>query len=821
MSHPFGDLLSQYLHRKHALSQSKLAEGILQDPSVITKMCKGQRLTGSGARARVLAIIDWLRAQAAIETAADANALLAAAGMAALRADDPGEHALLQHLQLRPLSTHTLASLASSVTIPRTNVPAALTSFIGRAPELDEIAQSITTRRLVTLTGAGGVGKTRLATEAAIRLVQGGPVGAFADGVWLVELAELSQPVLVAQALVRLFKLLEPMGQTPLDLLQEYLADKHLLLILDNCEHLVEACATVVEHLLHHCWRLHVLATSREELRIAGETVYPILPLALPDPLEDDPAQLLASSAAQLFVERIGAGHVRQHAYQEDAATIAHICRQLDGIPLALELAAPLTHSMSLTEIAAQLQDQMGVLSTTYRNAIPRHQTMQSALAWSYRLLVPAEQQLLTRVSVFAGGWTLEAMLAVCDDTPKAQVLLSLHQLVAKSLVLAENLDGHGRYRLLEPVRQFAQAQLAAGDEQEAVYRRHAVYFLALAEQMGQARDTPREREWLQVLEPERANLRVVNSWAIEQGESEFAHRFNGALFAFWIYRSSAAEARHWMEAVLELKATVPTTATLTAEAQALDAAAYIAVLHHDSTQAQTWFERELTIYTAMNNQPGIARALRGCGFTALLRGELAQAQHYTEQSLIVSRSVLDRQGEAWSLFDLGYLALVRGEIHKAQGFLEAGLSDLREQGTLYGTFRALIALGHTMRLLDEPERARGCYQEALRIQQQMHYIQSISDGLEGLAGMAAAEGNAARAARLFGAAQAHREAVATPRWPVMDAIYDRDVALARRLLDTEGWDAAWAAGNTMPVDQAVTYALAEQAASAGVSASR
>jgi non-specific serine/threonine protein kinase len=459
MSHPFGDLLSQYLHRKHALSQSKLAEGILQDPSIITKMCKGQRLTGSGARTRVLAIVDWLRAQAAIETTAEANALLAAAGMAPLRADAPGEHALLQHLQPQRPPTHSPASPSSSVTVPRTNVPAALTSFIGRTHELGDVAQCIATRRLVTLTGAGGVGKTRLATEAAIQLVQGGPAGAFADGVWLVELAELSQPALVAQALARLFKLPDPMGQTPLELLQEYLADKHLLLILDNCEHLVEACATVVEHLLHHCWRLHVLATSREELRIAGETIYPVLPLALPDPLEDDPAQLLASAAAQLFLERIGAGHVRQQAYQEDAAAIARICRQLDGIPLALELAAPLTHSMSLIEIAAQLQDQLAVLSNTYRNAIPRHQTMQSALAWSYRLLASTEQQLLARVSVFAGGWTLEAALAVCDDTPKAQILLSLQQLVAKSLVLAENLDGHGRYRLLEPVRQFARAQ--------------------------------------------------------------------------------------------------------------------------------------------------------------------------------------------------------------------------------------------------------------------------------------------------------------------------------------------------------------------------
>jgi tetratricopeptide (TPR) repeat protein len=336
---------------------------------------------------------------------------------------------------------------------------------------------------------------------------------------------------------------------------------------------------------------------------------------------------------------------------------------------------------------------------------------------------------------------------------------------------------------------------------------------------MGQARDTPREREWLQALVPERANLQAVNSWAIEHGEIEFAHRFNGLLFAFWLYRSSAAEARHWMESVLELTATVPTPATLTAEALALDTAGYIVLAQHDFGQARTWFERELRIHSTMNNQPGIACALRGCGFTALHRGDLAQAQDYAQQSLVLSRSVADRWGAAWSLHDLGYLALVRGETQQARVLLEEALSEMRRQGILFGTFRTLIALGHTMRLQDDHERARELYREALHFHQQMHYIQFISDGLDGLAAIAAGDGDAVRAARLFGAAQAHRTAVAAPRWRDLDAIYDRDVTLARRLLDAEAWDAAWAAGNTMPVDQAVIYALAGRSAPAGASA--
>ena len=379
--------------------------------------------------------------------------------------------------------------------------------------------------------------------------------------------------------------------------------------------------------------------------------------------------------------------------------------------------------------------------------------------------------------------------------------------------MLEEDLDGQRRYRLLEPVRQFARAQLAASGEQDALRRRHASYFFSLAEQLGPARDTPRERAWLQTLEPERANLHAVNSWAIDQGESEFAHRFNGLLFAFWCYRSSTAETRHWFDAVLALQAALPTTATLTAEALALDAAGYIAVAQHDFAQARTWFDRELTIHTAMNHQSGIAKALRGLGFTAMLCGDLAQAQHYTERSLIACRSVDDRSGAAWSLFDLGYLAMVRGDIKEARLVLEEAVPELREQGNLFGTLRALLALGHTLRLMDDHERARACYRDALHIQQHTHYVSNISDGLEALAGIAAAAGDPERAAQLFGAAQAHREAIAMPRWPTMAALYNRDVALARSLLDGDGWHATWAAGYAMPLDQAVAYALAESTA--------
>jgi non-specific serine/threonine protein kinase len=424
------------------------------------------------------------------------------------------------HLPLLPLKQ--AAGLLPNKPIPapsrpsiRTNLPAPLTSFVGRKQELEAIPTLIHTNRLVTLTGVGGVGKTRLALEVGIQMVKQAPIEIARDGIWLVELAALAQPTLVIQAIAQLFQIPEQPSRTTLELVQEYLAEKHLLLLIDNCEHLVDVCAELAEQLLQRCWHLRILATSREPLRIPGEYAHPVVPLTIPDVREQRPEQILSSSAAQLFVARMHAHLPAPNAHQNDVGAIAQICRQLDGIPLALELAAPLSQSMPLAEIASQLQHQMAILTNTYRTAIPRHQTMHSALVWSYRLLAPAEQSLLASVAVFAGGWTLEAAQAICSECPPERVLPMLNDLIVKSLVVQEELPGQWRYRLLEPVRQFAQIQLQASGMEEVVQRRHAEYFLTLAEQMSSARDTPHEREWLQRLEKEHDNLRATLEWSI------------------------------------------------------------------------------------------------------------------------------------------------------------------------------------------------------------------------------------------------------------------------------------------------------------------
>jgi predicted ATPase len=829
MSHPFGDLLTQHLHRKHGLSQSKLAAGVLQDPSIIGKMSKGQRLSGRQARERVLAVIQWLCEQHVLTTTGEANQLLAAAGMAALRASDPTEHTLLQRLM-----PQTDRPTSARETRRRTNLPAPLTSFVGRAQEVTDVAQLVSANRLVTLTGAGGVGKTRLALETAkaildfrVEILDAEPTSIggnpkFPDGVWFVELAALAAGdlavKLIAQAMARVFKQPEQASQSPLDAIEDYLTDQQLLLVLDNCEHLVDACAEICERLLQRCWRLHILATSREELHIPGEVVYAVSPLALPNPTANAPEQMLACASAQLFVERMHATPALPKVQSAEIATLAHICRQLDGIPLALELAAPLTRSLSLAEIATQLDNQMALLTNGYRTAIPRHQTMHSALVWSYRLLAREEQQLLARVAVFSGGWTQAAARAVWADdgasgTASSIVAALLNQLIAKSLVWVETQNGERRYRLLEPVRQFAHAQLAASGEQEMIRQRHATYFLSLAEKMDQARDTPQEQAWLQTLEPERDNLRAVNRWAFDHHQAEFAQRFNGFLFAFWGYRSSMGEARQWLEGSLALKPAETqaerTPRALLAEASALNLAGHTAALMHDFSAAQSRFKRELQVRVELDDRRGIANALRGIAFVLMLSNEnLPQAQDYVEQALAIDRAAQDAWGCAWSLHDLGYLALARGELTRAQTLLEEVLPTLREQGNNFGCFSTLLALGHLRRAVGDPVQARRCYWDALHLQQKMHYLLHIADGLEGLAAIAVAEQQPTTAVQLLGAAYAHRRANALTRPYYQDAGYEHAVTSLRSQLTDEAWNRAWSAGCAMTLEQAVEFAL-------------
>ncbi len=456
MNHPFGDLLHQHLHRRHGLTQSKLAAGILQDPAVISNMSRGRRLTGKQARERVVDIIRWLHEQEVLTNQDEANAMLRAAGLISLQQDVAAEADLLAALApaLVPINEPPVSRTP-------TNLPAQLTSFVGRESATLAVTNLLTRQRLVTLTGVGGIGKTRLAIESGISLLEEGAPVTFSGGIWLAPLASLNEPSLLAESVVRSLTPIHGVSGSALETLVEYLADKELLLILDNCEHLIDACAALVETLLQRCWHLHVLATSREALRIPGEHIFAVEPLSFSD--NGRPVDRPLGAASQLFVDRARALQPGIRFAQSDLETIDHICHKLDGIPLALELAASRVPQVSLDAIAGQLDHQMNLLSSLYRTAIPRHHTMQAALEWSYTLLTPDAQWLLNRLSVFAGGWVLESAHAVVPDLDSEQLSPLLFELVDKSLAVVDDVDGDRRFRLLEPVRQFALRQLRAG----------------------------------------------------------------------------------------------------------------------------------------------------------------------------------------------------------------------------------------------------------------------------------------------------------------------------------------------------------------------
>jgi tetratricopeptide (TPR) repeat protein len=386
-----------------------------------------------------------------------------------------------------------------------------------------------------------------------------------------------------------------------------------------------------------------------------------------------------------------------------------------------------------------------------------------------------------------------------------------LTQLIAKSWMLREEWNGQRRYRLLEPVRQFAQIQLAASGMEDRVRRRHAEYFLTLAEQMHQAWDTANEGEWLDRLEPERDNLRAVNAWAISHGERRFALQFNGWLFALWIYRSTMTESNYWLEAAIAIPrhGDLPMQADeLEAEVVALDTAGYAALSRSNFAQAQQWFERALELRRGGDNLAGLSRALRGCGWTAMQKGDVARARQYDDEALEVARASGDPGEIAWSLLDVGYIMMLQGELTAAQATLGQACEQMLAAGISFGAFHATIALGHVMRGLNDLERAESMYHDALRLQQRMHYVQLTSHVLEGLAGIAAVRGNPARAIRLFSAAQAHRENYALPRWTHLDEICARDMALARSQIAPAQIEVAWQEGVALTLDQAVAYAL-------------
>jgi predicted ATPase/DNA-binding SARP family transcriptional activator len=690
----------------------------------------------------------------------------------------------------------------------RHNLPARLTSFVGREREIAEVTGLLARSRLVTLTGTGGCGKTRLALEVAARVVDW-----FADGAWLVELAALTEGQLVVQAVASTLGLRQRSGRPLTEMLVEYVQPRHLLLLLDNCEHLISDCAALADLLLRACPRLHILATSREALGVAGETRWRVPSLHTPDPRTlpaggELPSLLADYDAVRLFVDRARLSEPGFTLTPQNAVAVVHVCYRLDGLPLAIELAAARVNVLPVEQIAARLDDVFQLLEGGSRTALPRQQTLQAMMDWSYDLLSEKEQRLLRRLGVFADGATLETVEAVCagGSIDAAEVLGLLASLVNKSLVIVEEHGGEARYRLLEIIRQYATEKLRAAGEETEVRRRHLDWYLRLAERAEPESWGAAQRLWLERLELEHENLRAALAWgATDPQGAEAGLRLAAALWNFWWMRGYLGEGRRWLKQMLHRQEEAP----LAARAKGLHASGVIAYALGDHATANQELEQSLTLYQSLGDRRGIALNLTYLGMLARHRGEYARASTLLEKSVTLFRGLGETWAMAVALNVLGDIAADQRDYGTARTFYEQGLRLLRHVQDTWGTAFTLVHLGRVAYHQGEHRHAVLLCREALTLLQELGVPRGTAACLETLAGIAAVRGQLDRATRLFGAAAALRRSLGTPSAPQERADNERVIAMLRDGLGAEAFAEAWAAGSALSMAQAVAEALA------------
>jgi non-specific serine/threonine protein kinase len=742
--------------------------------------------------------------------------------------------------------------------------PRPLTGLIGREEELAQIKGCLAVTRLLTLTGPGGVGKTRMAVEAASELAE-----AFSGGAVFVDLSVISEPEQAPGRVAAALGAREEPGKPLPDTLAELLRDRRLLLVLDNCEHLLEAGASLAAHLLRECADLHILATSRQALGISGETVWPVPPLAVPnlDRLasgsDSSPARLMASAAARLFVERATSllPHFRLTA--DNAPAVAQICRRLDGIPLALELAAARVNALSPEQIAARLDDRFRLLTGGSRGSQPRQQTLRAALDWSYSLLPGPERVLLRRLSLFAGSFSLEAAEAVCggsgfrvqgsagrspyshtplETTPplphsptsisQDEVLDLLARLIEKSLVVVERGEEEGarvwgvQYRLLETTRAFGRELLAESGEAPLLRQRHAAYFLALAERAFPLFEGPEQSAWVARLETVRPDLAAALEWWGQEAPSPaspaapetlaeagppadptvLALRLAFAVWKFCHLRGYLTEGRRWLAIGLER-----TSGRTAVRADAMGAAGLLALEQGDVSTARSLFREGLEIFSELGDPRGIALALNRLGKMAENEGDYPAARRLHEECLASWRKLDSMAGITTALNNLGCVACRQGDYPAARSFHQQCMAINEVLGNRGGIAWSLGNLGDVA--LAEGDAAGACslFKRSLAAFSELRQPRGIVASLEGLAEAAGAaeqpEGTR-RAASLLGAAAALREAI---RFPVPGHAWGECEARLERLRAAAGKEAfedAWAAGSGRTLEEAVLYAL-------------
>jgi predicted ATPase/class 3 adenylate cyclase len=723
--------------------------------------------------------------------------------------------------------------------VGRNNLKLEVTSFIGRGREIEAATRMLEASSLLTLTGPGGVGKTRVGLRLARVLLD-----SFEDGVWLVECGTLSDPAFVLPSVVSTIGLTEPTGRSLLSAIVDHLKSKRLLLVLDDCDPVLLACAELAEALLRSCPGVRIVVTSREALGVAGEAILPIASLTTPGAGDTAGASDLGDvDACRLFVERAVAVLPTFALTDQNARSVAQLCRRLDGVPLAIELAAARVRALPVEQIASRLDDRFRLLTGGSRTSVARHQTLRATIDWSYDLLTEPERAVLRRLSVFAGGATLDAAESVCGGVPvdAFDVLDVLGRLVEKSLVYTDPTLSEARFRLLETVREYARGRLVEAGEGEATLRRHRDRYRALVEEASSAFfHGPEPAEWLTRLDREHDDLRAALEWCLDQpGEGRSGLAMAAGLWRYWEIRGHLTEGRGWLERMVEaVGAEVPAL-----RANALTGAGNLAFMQGDFRAASNFHEASLALHREAGDRQSVAYAANNLANTAVQLGDHARARELYEETIELVRELGDVRGVAFGSINLADVATRQGDFAGARelhagilvmirdlgdrwmeafaidafaratsragdrqgarsGHIEA-MAILEEIGDRRGVARVMTQLAELALADGDTARARGLFRQSLAIRQEVGDVPGLASAMENLAAAVASDDPEA-AARLHGAAESLREAIRAIVPPQTAATHDQNLADLEVRLGAERFDAARREGRSMTPNEAL-----------------